>query len=416
MASDLFFYEGADGYCEYYKTSQGGISFQRQGTIPPAGWTHVVQGQFAGAGLCQFVLYNSVSGTIQVWMVGTSPDGYGHTYLLHETPNWRPGFKLLIPGSFAFTSGTSLVGLPELLCYDATAGVGEFYYIGEQGMTLAYRYTGWRTSWNIIVAGNFGGDAVSDLLFYDAAGNTGEFYEVDNLRINRLVTHTDWRSSWKLIVPGSFGGNGFTDLLFYDPAGATGEFYAVNQGQISLLHSYTDWRGSWDEIVPGDFGGNSFTDLLFYDRAGGTGEFYAVNNGGISLLRSNIGWRASWTNILAGTYTGTSGGSQPVPFVTAAVEPFDPGSDFRMLHIFGRNFQNNEAVTLKITIQDGSATPEVVAETTRADPSGNLEFKYSGSGGGVCNPTNFPPRQFRVQGTGATSHRVSNVAVTGCPG
>ena len=72
MASDLLFYEGADGYCEYYKTSQGSISLQRQGSIPPAGWTHVVQGQSAGTGLCQFVLDNSVSGTIQVWMVGTS--------------------------------------------------------------------------------------------------------------------------------------------------------------------------------------------------------------------------------------------------------------------------------------------------------------------------------------------------------
>jgi hypothetical protein len=372
MASDLFFYEGTDGYSEYYKTSEGSISFQRQGTIPPAGWTHVVQGQFVGAGLCQFIFYDSASGTIQIWMVGTSPDGHGHTYLLYEIPNWRPGYNLLVPGSFALESGQ--VGLPELLCYDATQGVGEFYYIGsDPSVRLAYRYTDWRTSWNIIVSGNFGGDGVSDLLFYGAAGATGEFYSVDNFQINRLTTYTDWRSSWKLIVPGNFGGSDFTDLVFYDSDGTTGEFYSVNQGEIALLQSYTDWRGSWDEIIPGDFGGNGFTDLLFYDQVGGTGEFYAVNNGQISLLKSNTDWRTSWTRILAGTYTGTSA-SQVVPFVTVAVEPFAPGSEFELLHIFGGSFQDSEPVALKIEIQDGDGAPEVVTDTIAAPSPGNGEF------------------------------------------
>jgi hypothetical protein len=52
MTSDVFFYESSDGYSEYYKTNQGNIDWQRGDTSLGAGWTHIVQGQFAGAGLC----------------------------------------------------------------------------------------------------------------------------------------------------------------------------------------------------------------------------------------------------------------------------------------------------------------------------------------------------------------------------
>jgi hypothetical protein len=103
--------------------------------------------------------------------------------------------------------------------------------------------------------------------------------------------------------------------------------------------------------------------------------------------------------------------SAPSAFVTATVEPFNPGSDYRLVHIFGNNFQAGETVTLKITSQDGNSTPETITESAQASSSGNIDHKYSGSGGGVC----IPLRAFTVQGTGVMSHRVSNVATTGCP-
>jgi hypothetical protein len=294
--------------------------------------------------------------------------------------------------------------------------VGEFYYIDEAGISLAKRHTGWRSSWSQIVAGNFGGDGVTDLLFYDAAAGVGQFYAVDASMLTPMHTNTGWRNTWKIIVPGNFGGNSFTDLLFYDAGGTTGEFYSVNQGVISLLNSFTDWRASWNAILTGDFGGNSFDDLLFYDAVGETGEFYTVNNGDITMLRSNTGWRSSWTRILSGTYTGKSGKTPPPnPSISAGVETYDFQNDFRLLHIRGYNFKASEAVSLKITIQDGNETPETVIETTQANGSGVIDYKYSGSGGGVCNPTNIPGRRFTVVGTGETSHLVSNSTVTGCP-
>src|SRR5580698_2955496 len=107
MPSDLFFYEGSTGFAEIYKTSQGTISLQRQAQTPQTGWTHVVQGQFVGAGLGQILFYNASSGTLQVWMMGTSPDGDGQSFLVKEFTNWRPGWTLLVPGIFAFAAGTT---------------------------------------------------------------------------------------------------------------------------------------------------------------------------------------------------------------------------------------------------------------------------------------------------------------------
>ena len=55
-----------------------------------------------------------------------------------------------------------------------------------------------------------------------------------------------------------------------------------------------------------------------------------------------------------------------------------------------------------------------VNEITTADQFGSIDFKFSGSGGGVCIVGQPEHEAFQVQGTGLTSSKVSNVASTGC--
>lgn len=144
---------------------------------------------------------------------------------------------------------------------------------------------------------------ITDLLFYEASGGLGEFYTTGGGSINLLRQHTDWRTNWTHIIPGKFGGKGLTDLLFYDASAGTGQFYTVDGiGGISLLHEYTNWRSSWTHIIPGQFGGNEFTDLLFYEAATGTAEFYTTNQGRISVLNKHTNWRTSWTRIVPALY------------------------------------------------------------------------------------------------------------------
>lgn len=102
------------------------------------------------------------------------------------------------------------------------------------------------------------------------------------------------------------------------------------------------------------------------------------------------------------------------PFVVAGIEPFSPGSQFQLLRIRGNGFQAAELVRLQITTKSGNNNPVTVNEQTTADASGNIDFKFSGSGGGVCILGQPEHQSFQVQGTGLTSSKVSNVATTGC--
>jgi hypothetical protein len=137
----------------------------------------------------------------------------------------------------------------------------------------------------------------TDLLFYDQGAGYGEFYTTDGSGgIRFLRAQPGWRTTWDIIVPGNFGGSGWTDLLFYDRETGTGQFYATDGGTIQQLRTYTNWRTSWDLIIPGDFGGDGHTDLLFYDRSAGVGEFYTTDGrGGITHLQTHAIWRGHGT-------------------------------------------------------------------------------------------------------------------------
>jgi hypothetical protein len=195
-------------------------------------------------------------------------------------------------------------------CAHTPADNAQFYTTdGAGGIAPLMGYTDWRSSWTIVVPGDFNGDGITDLLFYDPAANTGEFYSTDgNGRIWRLATHTDWNSTWDMIIPGNFNGDAFTDLLFYDREAGIGSFWTTDgAGGIAPLQEHTGWRGSWDLIVPGEFGGDGHTDLLFYDRAAGTGEFYVSDGTGVIWpMSTHDDWNATWDLIVPGSFGGGS--------------------------------------------------------------------------------------------------------------
>ena len=88
----------------------------------------------------------------------------------------------------------------------------------------------------------------TDLLFYDRETGTGEFTTTNgNGGIQGISAYTNWRTTWDLIIPGDFGSNGYTDLLFYDRETGTGEFTLTDgSGGIQGISAYTNWRTTWD--------------------------------------------------------------------------------------------------------------------------------------------------------------------------
>ncbi len=118
-------------------------------------------------------------------------------------------------GPHRFLSQDDISGIQSI--YGVRGGQGEFYTTdGSGGLQPLRNHSGWRTTWNAIIPGNFGGDGRTDLLFYDRAAGQGEFYTTDGSGgLQPLRNHSGWRTTWNLIVPGNFGGDGRTDLLFY---------------------------------------------------------------------------------------------------------------------------------------------------------------------------------------------------------
>jgi hypothetical protein len=258
-------------------------------------------------GAHRFLDQDDISG-IQSIYGSLAPTGRGEFYTteggaiqsLGVHTNWRSTWALIVPGNFGGSSHT------DLLFYDRVAGEGEFYATdGNGGINLLKKHSGWRRSWDFIIPGNFGGSGHTDLLFYDRTTGEAEFYTTDGSGgMSLLKSYSGWRQTWDLIIPGNFGGSSHTDLLFYDRGAGEGEFYATNgSGDMSLLKRNGGWRTTWSDIVPGNFGGSSHTDLLFYDRGAGEGEFYATNGSGdMSLLKKNGGWRTTWSDIVPGDF------------------------------------------------------------------------------------------------------------------
>ena len=217
---------------------------------------------------------------------------------------WRSSWTIIVPGNFGGDGPT------DLLFYDPSAGHGEFWTTDGQGNIAALRlHEGWRSSWAAIVPGNFGGSGHTDLLFYDPSAGHGVFYTTDGQgNMTQLSLHEGWRSSWTAIVPGNFGGSGHTDLLFYDPSNGHGVFYTTDgQGNMTQLSLHEGWRSSWTAIVPGNFGGSGHTDLLFYDPSNGHGVFYTTDGqGNMTELRLHEGWRQSWRTIVPGNFGGSA--------------------------------------------------------------------------------------------------------------
>lgn len=125
----------------------------------------------------------------------------------------------------------------------------------------------------------------------------------------------------------------------------------------------------------------------------------------------------SLTLVGCGGQLGGTGTQTPpaIPSISASIEPFAPGSDFKLLHISGGAFQANEQVSLTIVVMPDNAPARTLTEVASANGAGHVDHKFSGSGGGVCNPPSSTVHvRYSVKATGGASHKESNTAVAGC--
>jgi hypothetical protein len=167
--------------------------------------------------------------------------------------------------------------------------------------------SGWRTSWDVIVAGDFIGNNKQQILLYDRAAGQADVVGFDSHgNANLDTTNSGWRSSWDLIVVGDFIGDGRQQILLYDRAAGQADVVGFDShGNANLDTTNSGWRTSWDPIVSGALLGENEQQILLYDRAVGQADLVGFDSkGNTNLDLTNFGWRNSWAAIVTGAFIG----------------------------------------------------------------------------------------------------------------
>jgi hypothetical protein len=293
--NQLLFYEASDGVGENWASiAPFYINLQRHYEGWRTDWTSIIPGNFSGKSPqtpLDVLFYEASSGTGEFYQV----DIKGNFNLLNSNTGWRSSWNMIIPGNFSDSPFT------DLLFYDAAAGVGEFYETdGHGGLSLIQTNTGWRSDWSIIVAGNYTGGKYNDLLFYQREAGIGDFWRTDGHgNISQIQTNS-WRNDWSIIAPGHFSDSPYDDLLFYQRDAGIGDFWRCDgHGNVSQIGSSNSWNNNWTFIIPGNYFGDSLTDILFYQRESGIGDFWRPDGkGDVSQIRSFTDWRNDWSIIV----------------------------------------------------------------------------------------------------------------------
>jgi hypothetical protein len=215
---------------------------------------------------------------------------------------WRTSWDLIVVGNFLGN------GRQQILLYDRTAGQADVVGFDATGTTdLDTTNSGWRTSWDLIVVGNFVGNGRDQVLLYDRTAGQADVVGFDNTgKTNLDTTNSGWRTSWDLIVVGNFVGNGRDQVLLYDRTAGQADVVGFDAtGKTNLDNTNSGWRTTWDQIVVGEFLGNGLEQVLLYDRTAGQADVVGFDNTGKTNLDfTNSGWRTTWDQIAVGAFVG----------------------------------------------------------------------------------------------------------------
>jgi hypothetical protein len=252
----LLFYDQMAGYGAVYDTDGSGnlIKLQEYDDWRNS-WTHIITVRFPDSVWPGVVFYDRTAGRLEVY----ASDGWGFLAPLFETDSWPTHWTHVVSGNFS--SGAQLFFYVKARTerWIASRGrtYGELFVIDQNGKpTFSSGHEGLPAATHII-PGNYGWYGTS-LLFYDQPSGRGTFVDYNDpggegptgFVLEGAESYNNWRSSWDIIVPGDFWvvdeddvkfQNGFTDLLFYERPSGYGEFYLhepFNSIEVEPLAGY----------------------------------------------------------------------------------------------------------------------------------------------------------------------------------
>ena len=94
------------------------------------------------------------------------------------------------------------------------------------------------------------GNGLQQVLLYDRTSGQADIYGKQYPNIGRLISHTGWRTSWDEIVVGNFVGNDRQQLLLYDRSAGEADIVGFDaSGNMNLDTTNSGWRTSWSNLV-----------------------------------------------------------------------------------------------------------------------------------------------------------------------
>ncbi len=209
--SELLFYDRAAGVARFYSVdASGNLSLLQHHSNWRRSWDILASGFFAESPKGLF-LYDRTEGDARLFTVNGGALTAVRTYT-----DWKKTWDVIVPGKFLPGEHAS-----QLLLYRRVVGDATILSLDYQGDPTALKhYTNWRKTWDLIMPGRFHsfGQLTTDILCYDRSAGRGEFVSANQQdELATYATHTNWRKSWSSIVVGRVdSGNLRDDVLFYD--------------------------------------------------------------------------------------------------------------------------------------------------------------------------------------------------------
>jgi hypothetical protein len=211
---------------------------------------------------------------------------------------WRTTWDLIVPVL------TDRVFPRTFLRYDRAAGEAELIAVdAEGGLRQIRRILEWRTTWDIIVPSRFPRlSGVTGLIAYDRTAGLVTTVMIDAFgNLQELDNFPNWRKTWTALTP--YGPDG---LLAYDRAAGFATAFTIDTSGIPReLRSYNDWRQTWDLLTSGPFttGDLPGSSLLRYDRSAGQASGLTIGSDGqITLFADYAGWPQNWSEMIGGLF------------------------------------------------------------------------------------------------------------------
>jgi hypothetical protein len=249
------------------------------------------------------VLYNPDAGQGDV--VGF--EGAGEQIMDVRQSGWRTTWDKAVVGDFTGEKlGKEMA--EQVLLYDRTAGQADVVGFDNNGNeNLDAQNPGFGKSWDKIVAGDFLGIGQQQVLLYDH--NAGQLALVafnSNGVASKPVLNNGFSTSYDEMVAGYFTNDKRQQVVLYDRNAGRLDVVAFDaKGGVSMGIPNQGLSTSYDKVVAGYFLGDEREQVVLYDPSAGRLDLVAFDSkGGVSMDTPNKGFRASYDKIVAGYFTG----------------------------------------------------------------------------------------------------------------